>query len=134
MMLKKAFRPLSRGKSFLLKHCNRLYTNEATFPGAPTAEYTNSLHFLRGNEKPFPIFRIMDSQGNVVNKEKMEIVKKSLTNEKLVHMYKTIVLLNVMDDILYNAQRQGRVSFYMTNYGEECIQIGSTEGIESKSH
>ena len=32
-------------------------------------------------------------------------------------MYKTMVQLNVMDSILYEAQRQGRLSFYMTNYG-----------------
>ena len=30
-----------------------------------------------------------------------------------------------MDRILYDAQRQGRISFYMTNYGEEAAQIGS---------
>ena|SRR5690606_25037365 len=123
-----AFRYLSR-RNFKITNFYRLYSSEAVFPGAPNAEYTNSLNFIKGNEKPSPIFRIIDSQGNVVNKEKMEIVKKTLTNEKLVHMYKQIILLNVMDDILYNAQRQGRISFYMTNYGEECLQIGSTEGI-----
>lgn len=43
-------------------------------------------------------------------------------------MYRDMVTLNTMDDILYNAQRQGRVSFYMTNYGEEAVQIGSAAG------
>lgn len=27
--------------------------------------------------------------------------------------------LNVMDKILFESQRQGRISFYMTNFGEE---------------
>ena len=27
--------------------------------------------------------------------------------------------LNTMDKILYESQRQGRISFYMTNYGEK---------------
>lgn len=27
--------------------------------------------------------------------------------------------LNTMDKILYESQRQGRISFYMTSYGEE---------------
>ena len=40
-----------------------------------------------------------------------------------------MVTLNCMDDVLYNAQRQGRVSFYMTNYGEEAVQIGSAAGM-----
>lgn len=44
-------------------------------------------------------------------------------------MYKTMIRLETMDDILYNAQRQGRVSFYMTNYGEEALQIGSASAL-----
>jgi len=42
-----------------------------------------------------------------------------------------MVRLETMDDILYNAQRQGRVSFYMTNYGEEALQIGSASAFEA---
>ena len=37
--------------------------------------------------------------------------------------------LNEMDRILYDAQRQGRISFYMTNYGEEAAQIGSVAAL-----
>lgn len=40
-------------------------------------------------------------------------------------MYKDMVQLNNMDRIMYEAQRQGRISFYMTNYGEEGTHIGS---------
>jgi 2-oxoisovalerate dehydrogenase E1 component alpha subunit len=45
-------------------------------------------------------------------------------------MYRTMIRLETMDDILYNAQRQGRVSFYMTNSGEEAIQIGSAAAMK----
>lgn len=45
-------------------------------------------------------------------------------------MYKTMIQLETMDDILYNAQRQGRVSFYMTNFGEEAIQVGSAAALK----
>ena len=44
-------------------------------------------------------------------------------------MYQCMTLLNTMDRILYDAQRQGRISFYMTNYGEEGTQIGSAAGL-----
>ena len=37
-----------------------------------------------------------------------------------VKIYKDMVTLNMMDVILYEAQRQGRISFYMTTYGEEA--------------
>ena len=30
----------------------------------------------------------------------------------------SMTMLNTMDKILYESQRQGRISFYMTNYGE----------------
>jgi len=44
-------------------------------------------------------------------------------------MHETMVTLNVMDKIMYDAQRQGRISFYMTNYGEEAAQIGSVAAL-----
>ena len=40
-------------------------------------------------------------------------------------MYQSMTLLNSMDKILYESQRQGRISFYMTNYGEEGTHIGN---------
>lgn len=40
-----------------------------------------------------------------------------------------MVLLSIMDKILYESQRQGRISFYMTNEGEEAAQIGSAAGL-----
>lgn len=50
-------------------------------------------------------------------------------NNELVKMYKSMVLLSIMDKLLYESQRQGRISFYMTNEGEEAIQIGSAAGL-----
>jgi 2-oxoisovalerate dehydrogenase E1 component alpha subunit len=35
-----------------------------------------------------------------------------------------------MDQIFYDAQRQGRISFYMTAYGEEATHIGSASALE----
>ncbi|GAB9471427.1 2-oxoisovalerate dehydrogenase alpha subunit, mitochondrial precursor [Globisporangium polare] len=44
-------------------------------------------------------------------------------------MYTNMLRLNAMDNIFYDAQRQGRISFYMTSYGEEAIQFGSASAI-----
>ncbi|CAH0753096.1 unnamed protein product [Diatraea saccharalis] len=44
-------------------------------------------------------------------------------------MYKTMVQLSQMDKIMYESQRQGRISFYMTNYGEEGIHVGSAAAL-----
>jgi hypothetical protein len=43
-----------------------------------------------------------------------------------------MTLLNMMDKILYDAQRQGRISFYMTNYGEEATHIGSAAALDKQ--
>lgn len=45
-------------------------------------------------------------------------------------MMKNMVTLTVMDQILYDAQRQGRISFYMTNSGEEATHIGSAAALQ----
>ena len=41
-----------------------------------------------------------------------------------------MTMLNTMDKILYESQRQGRISFYMTNYGEEATHIGSAAALD----
>ncbi len=40
-----------------------------------------------------------------------------------------MLTLNAMDMIMYEAQRQGRISFYMTNYGEEATHLGSAAAL-----
>ena len=52
-----------------------------------------------------------------------------LDKDFVLKMYKDMTLLNTMDRILYESQRQGRISFYMTNYGEEGTQIGSSSAL-----
>ena len=55
-----------------------------------------------------------------------------LDKETIVKMYKDMTLLNTMDRVLYDSQRQGRISFYMTNYGEEGTHIGSAAALDPK--
>jgi 2-oxoisovalerate dehydrogenase E1 component alpha subunit len=44
-------------------------------------------------------------------------------------MYKTMVTLQTVDTIFYEAQRQGRFSFYMTSSGEEATAVGSAAAL-----
>ncbi|KAL3205209.1 hypothetical protein MRX96_011112 [Rhipicephalus microplus] len=46
-------------------------------------------------------------------------------------MYSGMTLLNSMDRILYESQRQGRISFYMTNFGEEGTHFGSAAALDN---
>lgn len=40
------------------------------------------------------------------------------------------VVTQIMDPILYDVQRQGRISFYMTATGEEAIHVGSASALD----
>ncbi|CAG8509430.1 10766_t:CDS:2 [Paraglomus occultum] len=64
-----------------------------------------------------PTYRVMDKEGKVLVPEE----EPKVTEEFATKIYKDMVTLNTMDLILYEAQRQGRISFYMTNYGEEAF-------------
>jgi 2-oxoisovalerate dehydrogenase E1 component alpha subunit len=52
----------------------------------------------------------------------------------LLRAHRQIVRLRTMDTILHNAQRQGRISFYMTCTGEEAIHMGSASALDKQDH
>lgn len=56
----------------------------------------------------------------------------NLPKELVVKMFRDMILLNTMDKILYESQRQGRISFYMTNFGEEATHIGSAAALSAE--
>lgn len=47
-------------------------------------------------------------------------------------MYEYMIKLNNMDKIFYDAQRQGRISFYMTSFGEEATHIGCSSALDKE--
>lgn len=51
------------------------------------------------------------------------------SKEIAVKMYSDMVTLQIMDTIFYEAQRQGRLSFYLTSNGEEAINIASAAAV-----
>ncbi|XP_050348250.1 2-oxoisovalerate dehydrogenase subunit alpha, mitochondrial [Nymphalis io] len=102
--------------------------NNADFPGAK-APYVTEMKFLDENSyDPIPIYRVLDNDGQVIDSREEPAIDK----DTLLNMYKTMVQLNQMDKVLYESQRQGRISFYMTNYGEEGIHVGSAAALSPK--
>jgi 2-oxoisovalerate dehydrogenase E1 component alpha subunit len=51
------------------------------------------------------------------------------TKNTLLRAYTHMIRLREMDTIFQNAQRQGRISFYMTCRGEEAIHIGAAAAL-----
>jgi 2-oxoisovalerate dehydrogenase E1 component alpha subunit len=51
------------------------------------------------------------------------------SDEQLDKMYTTMVQLFNADQVLYDLQRQGAISFYMTSYGEYATHVGSAAAL-----
>ncbi|KAL0960980.1 hypothetical protein HGRIS_005977 [Hohenbuehelia grisea] len=73
-----------------------------------------------------PTYRVLDGTGKPLDGAELPEV-----NETLAHkLYENMQLLPTLDNILYNVQRQGKISFYMTSYGEEATIIGSAAALD----
>lgn len=96
------------------------------FPGAP-APYTDVLKLTVPSER-IPVYRVMNDQGKIIAPG----YTLKHDDETLKKWYKLMIKLNVMDSIFYDAQRQGRISFYMTSFGEEAIHFGSASALDSE--
>lgn len=100
-------------------------TKKLEFPGAQ-AEWTYKLNFTGSHSySPLPAYQVLSQDGKVLDSNEEPKINRNI----LEKMYKDMILLNVMDKILYESQRQGRISFYMTNYGEEATHIGSAAAL-----
>nr|CAD7411043.1 unnamed protein product [Timema poppensis] len=95
------------------------------FPGF-SAQWTDKLHFIDPTlYGTIPVYRVLDYGGKIINSSE----DPKLDQSKVVEIYHCMTLLNSMDRILYECQRQGRISFYMTHYGEEATAVGSAAAI-----
>lgn len=77
---------------------------------------------------PIPIYRVIDSDGNVLDASQ----EPNITKEVLQKCFRDMVAMNALDKIMYESQRQGRISFYMTNFGEESSQLGSAAALSNE--
>ncbi|KAJ2857530.1 hypothetical protein GGI22_003493, partial [Coemansia erecta] len=72
------------------------------FPGALNSEYTHVLQFVSSVES-IQTYQVMDTSGNVLDPAHEPQVSK----EEARAMYRNMLVLNAMDQVLYEAQRQG---------------------------
>lgn len=97
------------------------------FPGGRVA-FTSEMTFLpESNEKRVQCYRVIDDDGYPLPSTQFHHVNKELA----VKMYSGMVTLQTMDTVLYEAQRQGRISFYVTSNGEEAINLASAAALSS---
>ncbi|KAM0341895.1 hypothetical protein ACHAPU_009831 [Fusarium lateritium] len=102
-------------------------SNFVSFPGALKSSFTNSLKFENPESSPaLSTYRVVDQHGVVVD----EAFKPDISDEEVIRLYKDMVFISIMDLIMFDAQRQGRLSFYMVSAGEEAVSIGSSSVLD----
>jgi hypothetical protein len=72
-------------------------------------KFTNDMDFRSSFDK-LKCFRIMDEDGNIINKR----YENSIDDSTMQKMFRTMVMMNEADVVYNQAQRQSRISFYMT--------------------
>ncbi|OBT81452.1 hypothetical protein VE02_09876 [Pseudogymnoascus sp. 03VT05] len=75
---------------------------------------------------PIPTFRVMNSHGEMEDKSRPP---PDVTNEQVLTWYKNMLAVNILDTIMFETQRQGRLSFYMVSAGEEGVTVGSAAAL-----
>lgn len=95
------------------------------FPGGRVM-LTSEMQFIPGYpQQRVRCYHLMNNDGQTNMCSSFEQVSK----EVAVKMYSDMITLQIMDTIFYEAQRQGRISFYLTSVGEEAINIASAAAL-----
>ncbi len=111
----------------------RAYSTPASFLSttlSPAPAFFNSVNPTATDGTPYPqipAFRTLDGDGSVLPTLDPAWLAKlgAIPHETLTKMLDTMTLLPGLDTVLSSSQRQGRISFYMTSYGEEGGEPGS---------
>jgi len=78
-----------------------------------------------GEGKQIPTYRVLNGDGQLLDGAELPEIDEALARK----MYENMVQLPIIDNLLYNVQRQGKISFYMTAHGEEATLIGSAAAL-----
>ncbi|KAF9018538.1 branched-chain alpha-keto acid dehydrogenase E1-alpha subunit [Hymenopellis radicata] len=92
-------------------------------PIIPNLKFFNS---VTPDGEQIPTYRVLDGSGKILDGADAVEIDEALARRIYEHMQ----LLPTLDNVLYNVQRQGKISFYMTTYGEEATVIGSAAGLQ----
>ncbi|KDD75894.1 dehydrogenase E1 [Helicosporidium sp. ATCC 50920] len=97
------------------------------YPGG-RVQFTPSLTVQQpaAQSESIPCYRVLDGQGVEIPGAE---VAHALDKDTSIKMYHTMLTLQTVDTLFYEAQRQGRFSFYMTSTGEEATVIGAAAAL-----
>lgn len=105
----------------------RPHSDFVSFPGALKSAFATTLSFQTPQEwTALPTYRVVDQNGDVVDPS----FQPDIPEDKIVKLYTDMLYISILDVIMFDAQRQGRLSFYMVSAGEEAVPVGSSSALE----
>ncbi len=89
-------------------------------------KFTTEMNFRSSFDK-MKCFRVMDEDGKIINPG----YDTKIPDSEILKMYDAMVTINEADQVYNAAQRQSRISFYMTQLGEEASGIGTAAALNN---
>ncbi|GIU33354.1 3-methyl-2-oxobutanoate dehydrogenase [Shewanella colwelliana] len=91
-----------------------------------TTETVHRVSFLDKDSLSIPILKILQADGTAYESAVLPVIDQALAEK----IHDTCVFTRVLDERMLGAQRQGRISFYMTCTGEEASIVGSVAALD----
>src|SRR5688572_19337571 len=73
------------------------------------------------------VVRVVDAEGRVGHPEREPV----LPGEEHRRIFRTMLLVRLLDERMLRLQRQGRLGFYLTSTGEEATHIGAAAALRT---
>jgi len=89
---------------------------------------TNSVHkpvLIAGDALSIPTFKLLKQDGTLYK----GAVEPEIDKDFAIKVYQDLVFTRVLDERMVNAQRQGRIPFYLASLGEEATSIGAVAAL-----
>ncbi|PCH39731.1 thiamine diphosphate-binding protein [Wolfiporia cocos MD-104 SS10] len=105
----------------------RITTQHGNLPSSESP-ITPNLQFISSvtqDGSKIPTYRVLDGAGTPLEGAILPDIDEAMARR----MYENMVQLPIIDNLMYNVQRQGKLAFYVTHYGEEATLIGSAAAL-----
>lgn len=89
-------------------------------------EIVTKPNFIDGSALQIPMLQILKEDGTLHKGAKVPDIDKDLA----LKMFDTMQFIRILDERMIAAQRQGRISFYLSSLGEEAASIGSAAALD----
>ncbi|HKJ95857.1 MAG TPA: thiamine pyrophosphate-dependent dehydrogenase E1 component subunit alpha [Gammaproteobacteria bacterium] len=95
-------------------------------PSSLQASLTHRPALITESANAIPLFALLREDGTLYE----GVEEPNVAPERLMRMYEALTFTRLLDERMLSAQRQGRISFYLTSTGEEAAGVGSAAALD----